>query len=276
MGSVLAVFSAVSQGFMDFETGRLSKSYPVILATFAEATRSVVVFCILRLFIKSHAAFDISSIEDGIAMGLFLALGNFLTFKALSTGPMGLVSAAGGLELVPPIIFDSSIGKAPSIFQLAGMLLIFFGLFVASRSPRGGNRFSTVTLAIAIAGAAVFGCADIVFSIGDHGDVVDLLIVAQLTKVFVFFFAIVALRIKVSMISHRSWKLFSIIGVFNGVLWMTFSRAIDMGSIDVATAILSTSPVITALLAYQVLKENLRRIQLIGMLVSIAGTMMLI
>ena len=77
MGSVLAVFSAVSQGFMDFETGRLSKSYPVILATFAEATRSVVVFCILRLFIKSHAAFDISSIEDGIAMGLFLALGNF-------------------------------------------------------------------------------------------------------------------------------------------------------------------------------------------------------
>ena len=97
-----------------------------------------------------------------------------------------------------------------------------------------------------------------------------------MTKVFVFFFAIVALRIKVSMISHRSWKLFSIIGVFNGVLWMTFSRAIDMGSIDVATAILSTSPIITALLAYQVLKENLRRIQLIGMLVSIAGTLMLI
>ena len=67
------------------------------------------------------------------------------------------------------------------------MLLIFVGLFVASRSPRGRNRFSPVTLAIAVAGAAVFGCADIVFSIGDHGDNVDLLIVAQLTKVFVFF-----------------------------------------------------------------------------------------
>ena len=37
MSPLLAVFSAVSQGFMDFETGRLSKSYPVILATFAEA-----------------------------------------------------------------------------------------------------------------------------------------------------------------------------------------------------------------------------------------------
>ena len=48
-------------------------------------------------------------------MGLFRALGNFLTFKALSTGPLGLVSAAGGLELVPPIIFDSLIGKAPPI-----------------------------------------------------------------------------------------------------------------------------------------------------------------
>ena len=59
MGSVLAVFSAVSQGFMDFETGRLSKSYPVVLVTFAEAATSVAVFCILRLFIKSHAAFDI-------------------------------------------------------------------------------------------------------------------------------------------------------------------------------------------------------------------------
>ena len=53
MGSVLAVFSAVSQGFMDFETGRLSKSYPVILATFAEAATSVVVFCILRLSLKA-------------------------------------------------------------------------------------------------------------------------------------------------------------------------------------------------------------------------------
>ena len=107
------MFSAVSQGFWDFETGRQSKSYPVVLATFAASATSAVVFCVLRLVIKSRIPFDVSLIRDGVFMGLFLAIGNFLIFKGLSAGPMGLVSAAGGLELVPPIIFDSSIGQTP-------------------------------------------------------------------------------------------------------------------------------------------------------------------
>ena len=94
------MFSAVSQGFWDFETGRQSKSYPVVLATFAASATSAVVFCVLRLVIKSRIPFDVSVIRDGVFMGL-------------SAGPMGLVSAAGGLELVPPIIFDSSIGQTP-------------------------------------------------------------------------------------------------------------------------------------------------------------------
>ncbi len=57
-------------------------------------------FCVLWLVIKSRIPFDVSVIRGGVFMGL-------------SAGPMGLVSAAGGLELVPPIIFDSSIGQTP-------------------------------------------------------------------------------------------------------------------------------------------------------------------
>jgi hypothetical protein len=42
-------------------------------------------------------------------------------------------------------------------------LLIFIGLFVASRSASGAHRFSSLMLMIAVSGAAMFGLADVVF-----------------------------------------------------------------------------------------------------------------
>ena len=52
--------------------------------------------------------------------------------------------------------------------------------------------------------------------------------------------------------------------------------AVNLGSIAIATAIISTSPVVASLLADKVLKEKRRRVQLFGMLISIGGTLMLI
>lgn len=65
------------------------------------------------------------------------------------------------------------------------------------------------------------------------------------------------------MFSSDSWKLFTIIGTFNGALCMTFSRSVDLDSMDMATAIMSTSSLVTSLLACKLLSERLRKIQLL-------------
>ena len=96
------------------------------------------------------------------------------------------------------------------------MLLIFFGLFVASGSSRGAQYFGSLMLMIAV------------------------------------------------------------IGIFNSLLWMMFSMAVNLGSIAITIVIISISPVVASLLAYKVLKEKLRRVQFFGMLISSGGTLILV
>jgi uncharacterized membrane protein len=276
MGAYWAILTALADGLVDFEAGNESKTHSTLLVSWLIALATIL-FLLVALASRGSAAIDAAVMSYGIPIGLLLAIANLLYFRALSIGPMGIISAVGGTAVSVPVVYCTLIGKAPSIINTLGIIAIFAGVSLivsgSSQSPTRSAIHGNSVL-MAILAAVMFGTSDVVFKIGSSQDAILLLITIQAVELVAYTLFILLKKVRFR-VSRKFASVSACLGFANAAGWLCFSFAAQGGQIDIASALAYCSPLFTLLLAHVFIKERLSRKEVISFAAVILGAVLL-
>jgi drug/metabolite transporter (DMT)-like permease len=208
------------------------------------------------------------------------ALGMF--YRALSIGTMGVVAPVAALGVAVPVVVGLARGENPSSWQLLGIVVAVVGVVLAS-GPELSGQGAGGALALLLAGGAAVGFGLVLLLVakaseGDSGSVVMTLLTMRVTSVSVMLLLIAA------MAGRRGWRpkvrrgdlpVLALIGAADAAANGTYAIASRSSLVSVASVLASLYPVVTALLAFQLLGERLRRVQVVGVAASLTGVVLL-
>jgi len=276
MGAYWAILTALADGVVDFEAGSESKTNSALLVSWFIAFATIL-FLLFALILRRPLAMHLNVFSYGVPIGFLLAIANLLYFRALSIGPMGIISAVGGTAVSVPVLYCTLIGKAPSIINALGIIAIFIGVsLIVSGSSQSTGR-STIkgnSVLMAILAAVMFGTSDVFFKIGSSQDAITLLIAIQAVELIVYTLIMLLKKVKI----HLDLKFLTVLtclGFANAAGWLSFSMAAQSGQIDIASALAYCSPLFTLLLAHIFIKERLSQKEVLSFTVVILGAILL-
>ncbi len=268
MSIVLALLSSFLWGSADFYGGVLSKRispYAVVGASQAFG------FLAISALVLLGGHWDGSTDWVGWALlaGISGASGLVLFYAALATGTMGVVSPIAALGAIVPVIVALALGETPSAAAFVGMVVALLGAFLASGPELRGATGARAVVFAAAAGV-FFGVALTALAYGARRDPVLGLWGMRLTSVVIF--TVVALVSRsVGGLTLRELPRVAVVGLGDTAANLLFGIAATMGMVSLTSVAGSLYPVATVVLAWVVLRERMLRIQFVGVVLALAG-----
>jgi drug/metabolite transporter (DMT)-like permease len=281
MSAFLALLSSCLWGVSDFLGGTASRRLPVTSVLGLSQATALLLLVPVALTTGAYDAPRSYLLPAAVAGAVGItALGMF--FRALSTGTMGVVAPIAALGVAVPVLVGLARGESPSAWQLVGIAVAVIGVVLASGPELSGEGAGGVT-ALLLAGGAALGFGVVLLLVaeasqGDSGSVVMTLLTMRLTSVLMLTALLLA------VVRRRGWDLhvgrsdallIVSIGLFDVAANGTYAVASRSSLVSVASVLASLYPVVTALLAYRVHGERLRRVQVVGVAASLAGVALL-
>lgn len=278
MPALLALLSSLLWGTSDFLGGSTSRRLPVPTVLGLSQLTGLLLLVPVALATGAVAA-DPSYVVPAAAAGLIglVALGMF--YRALSIGTMGVVAPIAALGVAVPVLVGLGRGEQPSSWQLAGIAVAVVGVVLAS-GPELSGEGGAAPLLLAVGAAAGFGLVMLLVAIaseGSRGAVVMTLLTMRLTSVTVLVVVTAAVLRRTGRFAAgvRDLPVLMATGACDAAANGTYALAARVSLISVASVLASLYPVVTALLAFRVHGERLRRIQLAGVGATLAGVALL-
>jgi drug/metabolite transporter (DMT)-like permease len=281
MSAFLALLSSCLWGVSDFLGGTASRRLPVLSVLGLSQLTALVLLIPLA---AATGALDAprSYLVPGMVGGAAGIAALSMFFRALSIGTMGVVAPVAALGVAVPVVVGLARGENPSAWQLAGIAIAVIGVVLASGPELSGEGAGGATALLLAGGAAVgFGVVLLLVAQGSEGDsgaVVMTLLTMRATSVALL------LVLLLSVVRRRGWDLhvgrsdalvILTIGVFDVAANGTYGVASRSSLVSVASVLASLYPVVTALLAYRIHGERLRRVQVVGVAASLVGVALL-
>ena len=238
MGAYWAILTALADGVVDFEAGSESKTHSALLVSWFIAFATIL-FLLFALILRRPTVMQSDVFNYGIPIGILLAMANLLYFRALSIGPMGIISAVGGTAVSVPVLYCTFIGKAPSINNALGIIAIFVGVSLIVSGSSKSTAKSAIkgnSVLMAILAAVMFGTSDVVFKIGSSQDAITLLIAIQAMELIAYTLLMLLKKVKFR-INLKFITVLTCLGFANAAGWLCFSIAAQSGQIDIASAL---------------------------------------
>lgn len=277
MGSLWGLVTAIAYAITGVIIGHTcKKSHP--LGVSLVVTAGTLLFFVLIGALGPGIHIFAESIHFGILIGVLFAIGNAIYYKALSIGPMAMVSVSCSLAPVIPLAFDIATGKAPSSVQGIGFLLVASGIWLMARrwhAKRANNGVKINPLLLVIPASLLFGVNDVLFELSGTASMVGLLLVIQLSKLIATLLLSIPVMGRIRSAPLPILKLLPL-GVIYGVAWIALDWSARAGMIDITSALEYSSPVYVAMLAYVFLGERLSRRQAAGVLSAFTGILLMV
>lgn len=291
MGSIFAIGTAVFVGLSDFLAGYLTRRMSTFLVL-GLANLTAAVFIGIFVFNRGLMTMGPGVAVTGITYGLTELVGNLLYIYALSRGSVGVISGVSTLVVLPPVIYSFASGMAPSAGQSLGVVILLIGVVMLGWPQEGGTRTKPSIIAIACLGVLIAGLGDVSLSIGSAMD----------PALAAFFgFALAPFAVVIGLILRRRTRrrpppdlpgedmmttvmtdrrvLVIVTGlavIATGIMFLlrdvSFAFALSHTNVGVAAALSALDPLIIAPLGYFFLKEKMTRLQVGGLAVALAGS----
>lgn len=249
-------------------------------------TGIVVVFAWLVVLVEgSHAA--ISAVDGKSWL--------FLVLSGLSTGASWLcyfkALQSGNVNVVVPIDKSSTILAMLLAFVLLGepltplkwvcMALIGIGTYAMIQRQKDAPPSKAATRSILYAGlAALFAAVTSIFGkIGVAGIPANLGTAIRTVVVLFMAWLVVLVTGKLGGVRHidrRSWRYLALSAIATGLSWLFFFHALQGGPASVVVPIDKLSIVVTVAFAYFVFREKLTAQSFLGLVLLVAGTLLLL
>lgn len=272
MLTLLALGSSLAWGTSDFFAGVASKRHHAVAVvgwTQGLALIALTAVVLLRWDTVTWQGWPLWS----VAAGLSGMTGLVCFYTALSTGTMGVVAPIASLGVIVPVSLGVALGEQPSAWAWVGMVVAIVGVTLAS-GPEVSGAVSARPVVLAIVAAVSFGCTLFFLDRGSRTSTLLTLWGMRLTSVTVLLVIAVLVR-SLGGVQARETPALLLIGLGDLVANGLFGLASAQGQVSVASVLGSLYPVVTATLAWVVLREQMRPVQYAGSALAIVGAMVI-
>ena len=269
MANILAVLTSVFYGISDFTGGFLTKRASEFAVTGVGAAVAATSFLFIGLGTQS-IFFDRIDVKAGLISGAFLFIGNVLYLRALSQGRMGVIGGTATLLVLIPLVWDIKNGQMPSTMSIIGIFITIGGvILLGAPEMKGGSGLGPVFLA-AIA-AVFFGLSQISIDVGSDENIFGTMLVTELVTVVVVL-VLAFVKRTTGGLAKNMIPLLIVVGVTDALALWCFSVATTTGDIAIVSTLAALDPIVLAILALFFLKEKMTRIQVVAIVIVIAGS----
>ncbi|WP_190107702.1 EamA family transporter [Streptomyces cinnamoneus] len=285
MTPVFALATSLMWGLADFGGGLLTRRMPAL--TVVLVSQLLAVLALGAIVIGTGGWSEAGpQLWYAVAAGVVGPAAMLAFYKALALGPMGVVSPLGALGGVAvPLGVGLVLGERPGILQFAGIAVAVAGVVLASGPSLGGAPVQRQTLLLTLVAAFGFGSVMALISEASHNltGLFLALFVQRLCNVVVGAGALYAsVRRGNPALPEEGWSAIrsalpalAFVGLADVAANGTYSIAANNGPVTVAAVLASLYPVVTALAARGVLREQLRTVQAAGAGLALVGTVLL-
>ena len=272
MTAALALLSSLLWGVSDFLGGTVSRRlHPLAVIAVSQAVALVALLVVATA--TGAWGDDTAYLLPAVGAGLIglVALSSF--YAALATGTMGVVAPIAALGVAVPVAVGLVRGESPTPLQLAGVAVAVVGVVLAS-GPQGSTPGSTRPLVLAVVAAAGFGVVLVLVARGSESSPTMTLLVMRVTTVSVLGVLAVARR-TTGGVTVGVLPIVALLGLGDVSANAAFAVASRSGLVSIVAVLSSLYPAVTVLLARQLHGERLRRVQEGGVVVTLAGVLLI-
>jgi drug/metabolite transporter (DMT)-like permease len=202
-------------------------------------------------------------------------LGIFAYYQGMIAGAMSVVAPIAGVSAVIPVVFGIATGDKPSGTQVAGIVCALGGVGLASVEHQEGRRRVAAGVGLALLAAAGFGFYFPWMHAAGKVDFWWASLVFRLTALLLVG-SIVAARRPSLRLSRRNLVIVFCVGIGDTIGNALFAASSGKGGLVSLTSVLaSLYPVVTVLLAASILKERVARWQKAGIVLTLAGVLLI-
>jgi drug/metabolite transporter (DMT)-like permease len=266
--SLLALGSSVAWGTSDFFAGLASRRRPAVAVVGWTQGLALLVLSVVVAARWSTVTWT-GWPPWAVGAGLAGMAGLVCFYSALSAGTMGVVAPIAALGVVVPVTLGVLTGDEPSPWSWVGMVVAVTGVALAS-GPELTGAVSPRPVVLAGCAALGFGLALFFLDRGARESTLMTLWGMRVTSVTVLLLVALLAR-SVGGVTARETPALLLIGCGDLAANALFAIASSRGQVSVAAVLGSLYPVVTALLARVVVKERLRRIQQVGVVLAVGG-----
>ena len=268
---LLALASSAAWGTSDFFAGLKSRTIaaPAVVAV----TQGAALVALSAILLVRSTGFSPSFTGNAplwsIAAGVSGAAGLIFFYTALASGTMGVVAPISSLGALVPVFLGMLTGEQPSASAWVGMAVAVTGAALAS-GPELSGALPARPVVLAALAAACFGTALFCIDRGARFAVLETLWTMRLTSVALFVVAGLVVRSAGGTRMH-DLPVLAVIGLGDVTANALFAVSSSRGLVSVASVLGSLYPVATVFWARLLLGERLRRIQAIGVVLTLLG-----
>lgn len=284
MGTIWGLVTAIAWGLTDFLIKPASMKLGDIRAAFF-----VELFSLISLgcyYIVAGEELNLGGILPFAVMALLAAIVNFLAtwalFRAYRVGELSLMApVVSAYNVITVVLALVILMERPSTGQGLGMLLTFTGIIVLSTSwsevKNFRGAFSTPGARWALFSAVCFGLAFFLvdYVVDDMGHIAPA-IVFKFVGVLGFLSMKYVTKIKFDFPAVNSWMLLGMLVVVDTLGYLAYNKGISTDYVSIVSTLSSLYVLVSVLLALIFLGERPNRAQQMGIVVVLAGTLMVL
>jgi drug/metabolite transporter (DMT)-like permease len=271
MLALLALASSACWGTADFFAGLKARTIaPPAVVAVTQGCALVALSAVLLVRNTGLApAFTGNGPLWAVAAGATGAAGLVCFYTALASGTMGVVAPISSLGALVPVLLGLLTGEHPSATAWVGMAVAVTGAALAS-GPELTGAVPPRPVMLAVLAAIFFGAALYCLDRGARYALLETLWGMRLTSVALFLVAGLVVR-SVGGTRARDLPALAVIGLGDVTANGLFAFSSSRGLVSVASVLGSLYPVATVFWARVLLGERLRRVQVIGVVLTLVG-----
>ena len=269
VASLFALLSSLTGGSASFLGGLTTRRLSVYAVTGFGALFAGLIYA---LVLTGQHSWSLSGPEVawGAVSGVCALIGNLAFYTALSKGRMGVISGITSLSVLVPIAFDVVQGIYPNPGQLLGIAACIGGVIVVSAPELRGSQTGAMPLVLAAVATVSYGLIFVTLGLGSESSALETSAVMEATIVIPLAIAAIFTR-SLGGVSKRIMLVLLAIGFLDAASTWSYSFSTTIGMVALDSVLASLAPVITTILAAVILKQVLKPVQYMAILVILAG-----
>ncbi len=295
LAAVVGLVSAIVFGTADFFGGLASKRLGAVLATAVAAVSGLVLYLVLELFVGGRLS--VAAVGWGALSGVFGALAIGLLYACLATGPMSVLSPITAVvSAIVPVVWAVAGGERMSWLGWIGIGTGIVAVVLVALIPGGATVRPTARALLMALGSGAFiglfliaidrapddsGLWPMILNRATNGAI--MLATAGVLALVVRFRTRRALANgrdpRAAVRSEGDWRrglvLAAICGLIDAVANAGLLLGVRIGDLSVIAVLTALYPIGTIVLARFVLKERIASVQIVGLVLAIAASVLL-